>query len=317
MPDDAAKTDLEKELRRLRIVKALLQLVEELLGEKRNGHYRRRPQDVDVAADGAEGFHELELAAYEERNHQIGREAERMEERQHHKQRIGYRHRHVERLQRAVHVCVEVVVRQHRALRLARRAGGIDDRSDVFRLRLVRIIPRAAARNPELVETDHADLADLLALEYDAVDYDDAAKLGEFRHEVHHHAKVRLVGSDDSRFGILENILDLVLVELRIKRHDSHARARLCEIALDPLRAVREDYRHIVLARLKAETRTVALGKIAHPGIRLRPGTRLPHLVLTPGKGVVLTILLYIVLKQSTNCHRHSPLNHCGHYIIS
>ena len=167
----------------------------------------------------------------------------------------------------------------------------------------MRVIPRAAAGNAELIEPDYLDLADCLPLVYDAVHADDAPELRELRREAHHHLEVVDVGRDDDGLGIRENVLDFGVVQLRVERHDRNAGAGLGEIRLEPGRGVAEDDGGVLLARLQVEARSVALGDVPDAGEVLPPRATHPRLVFTPYERVAARPLRDVLFKQSANSH--------------
>ena len=300
--------DRQQRARDLRGLQPLLDLVVELLAQKRHRAEHGRLQELHVARDGPEGLHELHLAADVERTEEVGREAERVEERQHGEEAVVFTDVCVERLESAVDVSDEVAVREHRALRLACRSGSVDDRGNVVFLRDVRVVPRAASRDAELVETDDLRLADGLPLVDDAVNAHDAAQLGKPRGDVHHHLEMVHVGRNDDSLGIGEYVLHLRVVQLRVQRHHRDPRARLGEVRLEPCGGVAEDDGDVLLARLKAEARAVPFGHVAHAREVFAPAAMHPGLVLAPRERVAFRSFSYVLFKKSADSHFFCPV---------
>ena len=301
--DRAPDVHGKERARDLRGIKAFLYLVVELLAKKRHGAKDRRLEKLHVARDRPERLNELHLAPDEERPEEVRREAERVEERKDGEEAVVLAYVRVEGLERPVDVADEVPVREHRALGLARRTGSVDDRGNVLLAGHMRVIPRTAARNAELVEPDDLDFSDVLPLVDDTVDADNAPELRQLRREAHHHLEVVDVGRHHDGLGICENVLDLGIVELGVKRHDRDPRARLGEICLKPSWGIPEDYSHVLLARLQVEARSVALGDVAHAGEVLPPRATHPRLVFAPDERVTARPLRDVLFKQSANCH--------------
>ena len=230
-----------------------------------------------------------------------------MEQRQDDEERVLLRDLGAKALQRADHIVQEVRMRQHRALRLARRARRVDDRGHVARLGEISIVPLAAVADHQGLQTHHVRLTNLLSVKNDAVNDDDAAQLRQPRRNVHEHPQMRLVRRHDRHLGVVEDVPNLLVMELRIHRDDRDARARLGKIGNHPLRMVRQDDRRVLFPRFQAEARRIPLGDLPNLLIKLIPSLGLPGFVLAPPHRHVIGDAHRATLKQSTNCHVENP----------
>ena len=259
---------------------------------------------MQVARDRAERLDEDRLAPELVHQHEVRGEGKGVEERKDEEYRVVLVQVRVKRLHRAANVRDEVRVREHRALRLAGRAGRVEDRGDVVGSGDVRVIPRPAPRDAQLLVRDNVDAAvDLLAVVDGAVNDDDAAERRKALRDREHHLEMGLVGRDDTDLGVLEDVRNLVVVKLRVDRDDRRARADLREIRLHPGRRVAEDDCPVFLVRLEPEGASVALRDFTHALEVFGPRAVLPHLVLAPGKGDGIGPIRGRTFQESSDCH--------------
>ena len=169
------------------------------------------------------------------------------------------------------HVDDEVAVREYGALRVARRAGGIDDADGAVLIELGR---QRRSLGHEVV---------LLASETDVV-LDDghiAAQLGHGIDEVE-----RLVGQHVLRAGILENVGNLAAAKLEVDGYGDGAQCGNAEVGADVVRAVAgEDGYAVTLAYAR---RIEFIAAVVHELAQLFIGNA--ALVVDDGDGVWFTL---------------------------
>ena len=303
----ATQTDLKEELRDLRFLKAFFDFLVELFSQKRNGHENRGLKFLHIAADGAERFDELHFNRQHQAEHEVGGEGEGVEKRENNHQGVGRCDVDIECHECAFNVGDKVAVREHSAFGLAGGAGGVDDGCDVVALCAVGIVPCAAAGDAKLFVADYLSVADLLAIEDDAVDDNDRLKARKALADLHHHFKVSSVGGNDGGVGVLEDVFDFVVVKLRIERSYGEASAGLREVGFHPDRRVAENDGDILFAWLEVEHRAVAFGDFAHAFEEVAPGAGFPLFVFVPLQCVRRRIAFSTAFKKTSDCHTISP----------
>lgn len=288
MHNRPAKTDLKEELSGFGACERLFDLSVNLLGQQGNGHENRRLQVADILNDRSQRLHKAYLSAHNHRADEVRRERKRVEQRQDDEKRILIGNLGAEALERADNVVKKVRVGKHRALGLAGSTRGIDDRRDIRRLGDIFVIPLAAVTDHKRLKAYDIGLGDFAPVENNAVDNDDTAQLGELGRDIHKHSQVGRIGRNDRNLGVFENIANLLVVELRVDRHNRNARARLSEIRNHPIGMVWKNNGGIFFARLDAETCGIAFCDFAHILQEATPGLKLPFLIIAPTKSDIV-----------------------------